>query len=64
MSTAKKVNGRVTIPDIAARKGGTPVVSLTAYTYPMARILDPHVDFLLVGDSMGVVLYGRKEPPP
>ena len=58
MSTAKKVNGRVTIPDIAARKGGKPVVSLTAYTYPMARILDPHVDFLLVGDSMGVVLYG------
>ena len=58
MSTAKKVNGRVTIPDITARKGGKPVVSLTAYTYPMARILDPHVDFLLVGDSMGVVLYG------
>lgn len=60
MSTAKKVNGRVTIPDIAARKGGAPVVSLTAYTYPMARILDPHVDFLLVGDSMGVVLYGME----
>ena len=60
MSTAKKINGRVTIPDIAARKGGAPVVSLTAYTYPMARILDPHVDFLLVGDSMGVVLYGME----
>ena len=58
MSTGKKLNGRVTIPDIAARKGGEPIVSLTAYTYPMARILDPHVDFLLVGDSMGVVLYG------
>jgi len=58
VSTTKKATGRVTIPQIAARKGGEPVVSLTAYTYPMARILDPHVDFLLVGDSMGVVLYG------
>lgn len=49
---------RVTVPEIAARKGGEPVVSLTAYTAPMAKILDPHCDFLLVGDSMGMVLYG------
>lgn len=40
------------------KKGGTPIVGLTAYTAPVARFLDPHVDFLLVGDSVGMVLYG------
>jgi len=49
---------RLTAPDIGARKGGTPVVCLTAYTAPVARLLDPHVDLLLVGDSLGMVLYG------
>ncbi|MCY4396930.1 MAG: 3-methyl-2-oxobutanoate hydroxymethyltransferase [Rhodospirillaceae bacterium] len=49
---------RVSVPDIGARKGGTPVVCLTAYTAPVARLLDPHVDLLLVGDSLGMVLYG------
>lgn len=49
---------RLTAPDIGARKGGAPVVCLTAYTTPVARLLDPHVDLLLVGDSLGMVLYG------
>jgi 3-methyl-2-oxobutanoate hydroxymethyltransferase len=49
---------RMTAPRIAARKGGEPVVMLTAYTAPMARRLDPHVDVLLVGDSLGMVVYG------
>jgi 3-methyl-2-oxobutanoate hydroxymethyltransferase len=39
-------------------KGGTPIVGLTAYTAPIARLLDPHADFLLVGDSLGMVVYG------
>lgn len=39
-------------------KGGTPIVCLTAYTAPMARLLDAEVDVLLVGDSLGMVLYG------
>jgi 3-methyl-2-oxobutanoate hydroxymethyltransferase len=39
-------------------KGGTPIVGLTAYTAPVARLLDPEVDFLLVGDSLGMVVYG------
>ena len=39
-------------------KGGAPIVGLTAYTAPIARLLDPHVDFLLVGDSLGMVVYG------
>jgi len=49
---------RVTTRDIRARKGAEPVVVLTAYTAPMAQILDPHVDILLVGDSLGMVVYG------
>src|SRR6056297_57592 len=44
--------------DIRAMKGDTPIVSLTAYTTPMARIMDPHCDFVLVGDSVGMVLHG------
>jgi 3-methyl-2-oxobutanoate hydroxymethyltransferase len=49
---------RITAPDIALRKGKTPIVCLTAYTAPMAEILDPHCDLLLVGDSVGMVLHG------
>lgn len=39
-------------------KGGKPIVCLTAYTASNARLLDPHVDLLLVGDSLGMVIYG------
>jgi 3-methyl-2-oxobutanoate hydroxymethyltransferase len=49
---------RVTTRDIRARKGGEPLVVLTAYTAPIARLLDPHCDVLLVGDSLGMVVYG------
>jgi len=49
---------RVTTPDIAARKGGVPIVCLTAYTTPVAEILDEHCDLLLVGDSVGMVVHG------
>ena len=44
--------------DIRAMKGGTPIVSLTAYTTPMARMMDVHCDFVLVGDSLGMVVHG------
>lgn len=44
--------------DIMARKGHTPLVSLTAYTTPMAQMMDAHCDFVLVGDSVGMVLHG------
>ncbi len=44
--------------DILARKGGTPLVSLTAYTTPMAELMDGICDFVLVGDSVGMVLHG------
>ena len=49
---------QMTAADIRARKGGTPIVSLTGYTTPMARLLDPVCDFVLVGDSVGMVLHG------
>lgn len=49
---------RLTPNDITALKGQRPVVSLTAYTTPMARLFDPYCDLLLVGDSLGMVLYG------
>ena len=51
-------NKRNSVTDIMAHKGGEPVVCLTAYSAPMAVLLDPHVDVLLVGDSVGMVLYG------
>lgn len=44
--------------DILARKGQMPLVSLTAYTTPMAQAMDAHCDFVLVGDSVGMVLHG------
>jgi len=44
--------------DIRAMKGGTPIVSLTAYTTPMAQMMDAQCDFVLVGDSVGMVLHG------
>ncbi|MFC6688277.1 3-methyl-2-oxobutanoate hydroxymethyltransferase [Jhaorihella thermophila] len=47
-----------TAEDIRARKGGEPIVSLTAYTTPMAQLMDAHCDFVLVGDSVGMVLHG------
>jgi len=50
----------ISVPMIAARKGSTPIVCLTAYTTPMARLMDAHVDIMLVGDSLGMVLYGME----
>ncbi len=49
---------RKTVKDIAGAKGGTPLVCLTAYDAPMAGIMDPHADIILVGDSLGMVVHG------
>lgn len=48
----------ITVSDIRARKNAEPLVCLTAYTSLTAVLLDEHVDLLLVGDSLGMVLYG------
>jgi 3-methyl-2-oxobutanoate hydroxymethyltransferase len=58
-SDAPAAAGRITPAELMARKGGQPIVCLTAYTYPIARLLDPHVDLLLVGDSVAMVLHGH-----
>ncbi|NDF12817.1 MAG: 3-methyl-2-oxobutanoate hydroxymethyltransferase [Proteobacteria bacterium] len=55
---------RKNISDIKAMKGNTPIVCLTAYTALSARLMDPHVDILLVGDSLGMVLYGFESTLP
>ncbi|HTI31555.1 MAG TPA: 3-methyl-2-oxobutanoate hydroxymethyltransferase [Sphingomonas sp.] len=59
---------RLTVPAIRARKnaGATaePLVMLTAYTVRMAQLLDPHCDILLVGDSLGQVIYGLPSTLP
>ena len=57
-STAQGARRPVLPPDITARKGQAPLVVLTAYTTPMARLVDAHCDIALVGDSVGMVLHG------
>lgn len=57
MSTPARTK-RITVPQLQARKGVEPIVSLTAYSTPMAKLLDPHIDVFIVGDSVGMVLYG------
>jgi 3-methyl-2-oxobutanoate hydroxymethyltransferase len=58
MSAQTPSGRRITTPQIFARKGGAPIVCLTAYTAPMAALLDDHCDLLLVGDSVGMVVHG------
>ena len=60
---------RLTVPAIRDRKrdlaaGAAPLVMLTAYTVRMAQLLDPHCDLLLVGDSLGQVIYGLPSTLP
>ena len=55
---------RLTAPDITARKGGDPIVSLTSYHAHTAAIADKYVDFLLVGDSLGMVMHGFESTLP
>ena len=59
---------RMTAPALRARKvdgtTGQPIVALTAYTMRMAQLLDEHCDLLLVGDSLGQVIYGLPSTIP
>jgi 3-methyl-2-oxobutanoate hydroxymethyltransferase len=59
---------RMTVPSIRSRKKGgkteQPLVMLTAYTMRMAQLLDPHCEMLLVGDSLGQVIYGLPSTVP
>ena len=49
---------RITIKNILQKKGKNPITCLTAYSSPIAKILDKYCDIILVGDSLGMVLYG------
>ncbi len=62
--SAQAPKKRLAAPDIRNRKGGEPVVSLTAYHAHTARIVDPYVDFMLVGDSLGMVMHGYESTVP
>ena len=62
--SASNLTARHSVPALRARKGGEPIVCLTAYTAPVARLLDPHVDILLGGDSLGMVVYGLDSTLP
>jgi len=55
---------RVTVSKLRARKGGDPIVCLTAYTAPIAHLLDSHVDVILVGDSAAMVVHGHETTLP
>ncbi len=58
MSSQKQQIRRTTVPQIAGRKGGAPIVSLTSYHAHTAAIVDKYADFILVGDSLGMVMHG------
>ncbi len=60
MSKKTGKNQRISVSDIQGRKGGRPIVCLTAYSKPMAVWLDKCVDLLLVGDSLAMVIYGME----
>lgn len=55
---------RLLAPDITAMKGQGPVVALTAYHAHTAAIADRYCDFLLVGDSLGMVMHGYETTVP
>lgn len=55
---------RLSAPDIRARKGGAPIVSLTSYHAHTAALLDKHCDLILVGDSLGMVMHGLESTIP
>ena len=55
---------RITAPQITPRKGGEPIVSLTSYHAHTAAIVDRYADFILVGDSLGMVMHGMESTVP
>ena len=64
MSSQTETARRKTALDILKMKGERKIVSLTAYHAHTAGIIDPHVDFILVGDSLGMVMHGLETTIP
>jgi 3-methyl-2-oxobutanoate hydroxymethyltransferase len=55
---------RISVPDILTHKGGVPLVCLTAYDAVLANLMDPQVDLILIGDTVGMVVHGMKTTLP
>ena len=51
---------KITFESIQKKKNRYPITCLTSYSKPVAEILDKYCDIILVGDSLGMVLYGMK----
>jgi 3-methyl-2-oxobutanoate hydroxymethyltransferase len=65
MSQAQQAKSpRQSVPKLRARKGGEPIVCLTAYTTVMAEIFGKNVDLIIVGDSLANVIYGHDSTLP
>ena len=60
MSAQSEIIRRITVPQLRDRKGGDPIVSLTSYHAHTAAIVDKYADFILVGDSLGMVMHGME----
>jgi len=57
----ENILNKITLTDIQNhKKSDAPLVCLTSYTAPMTKIIDPHCDIILVGDSLGMVVYGME----
>ncbi len=55
------MNKKISIQDIIQKKDQEKIVCLTAYTFPIAKIIDEFCDIILVGDSLGMTIYGFKD---
>jgi 3-methyl-2-oxobutanoate hydroxymethyltransferase len=62
--SSQSATKRLMAPEITAKKGHEPIVSLTAYHAHTAAIADRYCDFLLVGDSLGMVMHGYETTVP
>ena len=63
MSTQAAIKRKTSV-NIAKMKGGTPIVALTAYHAHTAHMVDGLADFILVGDSLGMVMHGYETTVP
>lgn len=55
------MSNKISVQDILSRKNGEKITCLTAYTFPIAKIVDDFCDIILVGDSLGMCIYGHED---
>jgi len=60
-AAATTVTRRLTVPQLVACKGQRKIASLTSYSAPFARLLDKHLDMILIGDSTAMVGYAQPD---